>query len=60
LGRSGVAGRTILRKTVAQVLKKHGIIKKIARKKRGLKKGCKIARLQFAKDHRSWTIAEWN
>ena len=60
LGRSGVAGRIISRKTVARVLKRHGITKKVARRKPGLKKSCKIARLQFAKAHQSWTISEWN
>ena len=60
LGCSGVAGRIISRKTVARVLKRHGITKKVARRKPGLKKSCKIARLQFAKAHQSWTISEWN
>ena len=38
LGRSGVAGRIISRKTVARVLKRHKITKKVARRKPGLKK----------------------
>ena len=45
---------------MARVLKRHGITKKVARRKPGLKKSCKIARLQFAKAHQSWTISEWN
>ena len=57
LGCSGAAGRIISRKTVARVLKRHGITKKIARRKPGHKKSCKIARLQFAKAHQNWTIA---
>ena len=59
LGRSGVSGKIISRKT-AQVLKRHGITKRIVRRKPGFKKSYKIARLQFAKAHQSWTIAEWN
>ena len=60
LGRSGIAGRIISRKTVAWVLERHGIIKKVTRRKPGLKKSCKIARLQFAKAHQSWTVSEGN
>ena len=60
LGRSDVAGRIISRKTVAQVLKRHGITKRNVRRKPGFKKSYRIARLQFAKAHQSWTIAEWN
>jgi len=60
LGRSGIAGRIVSRKTVARVLKRYGITKKVARRKPGFKKNCKIARLQFAKAHQSWTVSEWN
>ena len=60
LGRSGIVGKNISRQTVSRVLKKYGITKKVPRRKPGLKKSYKIARLQFAKAHQSWTIAEWN
>ena len=53
LGRSGIVEKIISRQTVSRVLKKYGITKKVARRKPGLKKSYKIARLQFAKAHQS-------
>ena len=38
LGQSGIVGRIISRQTVAQVLKKYGIVRKVTRRKPGLKK----------------------